>query len=271
MTVRSLTGITVATIVLLLSSCSGDDSDPASTGTTDDGSTTTTTVETTTEPATTEGAPSSSTEPEPEPDPATGCTDGDATVPDGAVSTEVVDVDGDGEPDTAWLLDADGATTVGIATAAGGGASTEIRSGSPIPRSVLVVDADETPPVEIIVSDGRGASLHAFSDCEIQPVQNPEGETYEFDLQNLRGNGTGIGCIDTEQGRSLVGLQAGERTDSSVDWKRTIIELDGLTARNGSTDSGTYELPKDEDAARLLDEITCGDLTMAEDGLTGSE
>lgn len=196
-----------------------------------------------------------------------GCESGDDTIPDGAATGEIVDVDGDGEPDTVWMLDRDGRTTIGISTAAGGGSRIDHESASPIPRRVLVVDADEKPPVELIVSDGRGAALHAFVDWEIQPVLNPEGEPYEFDLQNPRGDGTGIGGVETDDGRRLVGLQAGERGEFTVKWSRTIIELDGLTAANGRTETGTYDLPDQQEEADLLDEITCGDLTMTDDGV----
>src|SRR5699024_4281997 len=162
---RTLAIIAIATMALV--ACSNGDSDTDSASTTgpdttaddsesaDDGPTTTTTAPTTT--AADDGATS------PEPGAGTaGCESGDPGIPDGASSREVVDVDGDGEPDTGWVQGADGTTLVGISTAAGGGSRIEYESASPIPRDVLVVDSDDTPPVEIIISDGRGASLYAF-------------------------------------------------------------------------------------------------------------
>jgi hypothetical protein len=177
-------------------------------------------------------------------------------------------VDGDAKPDTSWIDSANGTTTVGIATAAGGGSQISYRSASPIARSVLVVNADEQGPPEVIVSDGRGASLYAFAGCAIKQIRNPQGQTYQFDLEDLRGNGTGIGCIQTEQGRRLAGLLATDRTATQVSWTSTVINLNGLEATNGAQQSGTYALPAENAKADLLDQITCGDLTMAANGVT---
>jgi len=55
---------------------------------------------------------------------------------------EVVDIDGDGHPDTAWLASpGNGGRELGVVTAAGGGDKVAIDSASPVELSLLVVDA----------------------------------------------------------------------------------------------------------------------------------
>ncbi|MBK5222880.1 MAG: hypothetical protein JJE52_08400 [Acidimicrobiia bacterium] len=76
--------------------------------------------------------------------------------------------------DEAWIAQGpDGDITVGIATSTGGGSTAPFESGSPVKRSILVVDADETPPAEIFFDDGRLVQLHAIVDCEIVRVTDP--------------------------------------------------------------------------------------------------
>lgn len=200
--------------------------------------------------------------------PRPGCSTGSTQMPAGTASRETVDVDGDGRPDTLWIHTVDGTTSVGIVTAAGGGSTVEHRSASPIPRSAFVADVGDTDAPLLIVSDGRGASLYAFADCRIQPVLNKQDEIYRFDLQDLRGNGTGIGCAGNGEGRRLVGLQVTDRNGPRVSWTSTVIDIDGLRATNGTTHSGTYTLPADQAKVDLLSGIACGTRTVSEDGVT---
>lgn len=144
------------------------------------------------------------------------------------------------------------------------------QSASPVERSALVVNADERGPVEIILSDGRRASLYAFRGCSIKAVRNPQGKLYTFALGDRVGTGSGIGCVQTSAGRRLVGLDEMRNADNSiVNWSRTVIELDGLRAHNGSVSHGTYHLPADQAKVDLLDDITCGDLTIHGKGVVG--
>ncbi|MCU1452480.1 MAG: uncharacterized protein JWN46_626 [Acidimicrobiales bacterium] len=200
-----------------------------------------------------------------------GCTTGSGTPPAGAHTKAIVDVDGDGKPDVAWMTppDGNGVVRFGIHTAAGGGASIPFTSASPVERSALVVDADQHQPVEIILSDGRSASLHAFSGCAIKPVTNPQGQGYTFDLGDRIGTGSGIGCVQTSAGRRLVGLNIKPNsTPTVVNWTRTIIVLDGLTAHNGAVTSGTYHAPADQAQIALLGDISCGSQTIHTDGIS---
>jgi len=256
---RAVAAVAASVLLLLpLAACSGDDDDSSS-----GDSTTGTTAEAGT---TTAAEPSTTAAP-------TGCTGPAPEVSQPANEGEVVDVDGDGRPDTAWLASpADGRRELGVRTAAGGGAKVDIDSASPVALTLLVADADETPPVELFVSDNRGVQLWAFDDCELQPVTNPEGQPYLFDL-GLRGYGTGVGCadVDGDGRRDLVGLNITASDDTTVDWSRTIIERDGLQASNGATDSGTYTRPADDARIELLNGVSCGELTMDADGIRQPE
>jgi hypothetical protein len=202
---------------------------------------------------------------------ATGCK-GEATVPAGAPHQLVGDVDGDGEKDTAYLDGKPGGTiTFGIVTALGGGSSVPFESASPVERRALTVDADQRGPSEVFLSDGRSVQLLAFVDCRLRAVKDAKGVPYTFD-RGFRGTGTGVGCVDVDGDgrRDLVGLEVEGSEGDSVGWSRTVVELDGATARNGKTDTGTYERPADDARIDLLSQVTCGKLTLA-DGLGVTE
>ena len=201
--------------------------------------------------------------------PSVGCTTGSTAIPDAATRGPVVDVDADGRPDTAWIATAaDGVVTVGIVTAAGGGVTRRFDSASPVSRSILVVDTDQRPPVEILADTGRSVQLWAFKDCAIVDVTDLQGKPYVFSL-GFTDIGTGVGCVTIDGLQELVGLDAKERGDT-VDWSRTIVDLDGTRARNGATSTGTFTRPGDDQKIDLLHQVTCGELTMGKNGLTAT-
>jgi hypothetical protein len=188
-----------------------------------------------------------------------------ADIPDGATARQIADIDGDGRPDAMWL---DASRNLGIITAAGGAATFAVESAAPSYVSALAADADGQPPVELLVSDGRAVQLLVFDDCEIVPVINTgDGQPWLFDL-GFTGAGTGVGCVDIDGRRQLVGLNVEVVGTDTVEWSRTVVELDGRTATVGATDRGTFHRPADDYAIELLSEVTCGDLTMADDGLS---
>jgi hypothetical protein len=82
------------------------------------------------------------------------------------------------------------------------------------------------------------------------------------------GEGDGIGCIDLGGGRHLVGLlQLRDEQDKPL-WtvRRTEIDLNGSTATIGRSD--TVAATSDQDPAwTIAGNISCGDLTIARDGV----
>jgi hypothetical protein len=194
-----------------------------------------------------------------------GCDEEDEGAPRVGEATvgPVGDVDGDGREDQAWV----GSGTrgdFGIATAAGG-VLRATSSLSPDSLAVLVVDTDERAPVELLVSDGSAAEVWAFVACAVDPVVGPDGAPFVFDLTG--DTGTGVGCADADGDgdRDLVGLDVTGDDGTTLTWDRTIIELDGLSATVGATDSGSSPAP--ESGPSILTSVACGDLTITDDGI----
>jgi hypothetical protein len=198
-----------------------------------------------------------------------GCTAKDATQPSDAATRPTVDVDGDGKPDTVWIArqpDADGGVPFGITTAAGGTFATTIRSASPVARSVLVADVTGEGELIALASDHRQVLLYGISSCSFVPELNAEGQQYAFDL-GFTGFGTGVGCVDAngDGTTDLVGLKYEPEANGAGTIERTIVELDGPQARNGATDTVTVTRASEADEAQS---VSCGDVTLADDGVT---
>jgi hypothetical protein len=126
---------------------------------------------------------------------------------------------------------------------------------------VLVADVSGKGEFVVLASDGRAVQLWAISDCSLVPVQNAQGQQYTFDL-GFTGFGTGVGCTDVDGDgvRDLVGLQVDGTSITS-----TAVRLDGAKATNG-----TSRTIADASSA-LIDvahQVTCGDLTMAANGVS---
>ncbi|OBA75234.1 hypothetical protein A5641_24660 [Mycobacterium sp. 1554424.7] len=204
---------------------------------------------------------------------ATGCAPGGAPPPAGASQRKVTDLDWDGQPDTLWLgqfRDASGRTDriAGVTTASGANSGVEVTSASPIPLSALAIDAQQDGQHQIIVSDGRSARLYVFADCRLQAAADNQGAPFLFDLEDLRGNGTGIGCTNIgppSPGRHLVGLRA---VNENGQWtvRRTEINLNGTLATIGASDTVAATSAQDP-AVLSAQTISCGDLTIGKDGV----
>lgn len=188
-----------------------------------------------------------------------GCSGGPAAIPAGAARAPVVDVDGDGRPDTGWILtEPSGAVRVGIATAAGGGFERAFTSASPVTRSILVLDVNPDTPPLILANDGRTVRLWAVIDCSPADALNKSGQPYTFSL-GFTDIGTGVGCATVNGRRELVGLDAGEPEGDTVPWTSTVVEVRGNQARNGTVSSGTYTRGPDDAAIQRLHGVSCGD------------
>lgn len=251
-----------AALGLLLAGCGGDDdvSTP----------TTTTTIEAAASSSSSSAPPSSENPPETptssSPEGSPGCP-GDAAPPEDAVTQEVDDVDGDLEPDTLWLAREQSTVTIGIQASGGGGAThTVSEAANPQPVSALVADVDVNGLYEVLVSDGVEAQLLQWGECDLFAIVDEQGEPYSFALgYTADALGTGVGCVDGD----LVGLDAPDGTEgATVRWTRTVVAIDDGVARNLETTEGTYQRPEDDEAIDLLSQVTCGELTMADDGLT---
>jgi hypothetical protein len=160
-----------------------------------------------------------------------------------------------------WIS-ADG--TVGITTPGGTG-TVQVGNAGPLPLQALVVDAQQDGQRQLIVSNGRVAHLFAITVCDITPITGPDGQPFLFDMQNLRGNGTGVGCVDFGDGRRLAGLQASPDA-SGWEVRRTEIALAGTAATIGVSDTVTA-VSADSPTVTAAQTITCGDRTISQDGV----
>ena len=185
---------------------------------------------------------------------------------------KIGDLDWDGRPDTLWVgqvRDGNGQIdrVVGVTTASGDNSQVQVSSASPIPLSALAIDAQQDGQHQIIVSDGRSARLYVFANCRLQAAADNQGAPFQFDLQNLRDNGTGVGCSELgppSTRRHLVGLQA--TNDGQWTVRRTEIDLNGTLATIGGSDTVAASSAQDP-AVTSAETISCGNLTIAKDGV----
>jgi len=150
---------------------------------------------------------------------------------------------------------------VGVTTPDGTG-TVRVPSASPIPLQAMVINASDTNEQQLIISDGRSAHLYVLVHCWISETYNGQGEPFIFDLQNLRGRGTGVGCQDLGDGRHLVALQA--LPDFAVN--RTEVDLNGTTALLGRSDTVTGTSAQDP-LVLAANTITCGEQAIGKDGV----
>ena len=260
--VRNVHQLVLVACVLVVAACSGQSSS-ATPATTEPQAIVTTAVGTTSPATTSPATTSPATTGE-----GTACTSGSTVVPAGAVSRQIIDVDGDGRPDTAWIgTDASGTVMVGVVTAAGGGTERAFDSASPVSRSILAIRVNDATPPIFLADDGRTVLLWAFVDCSLSDADNVQGNPYEFSL-GFADIGTGVGCAAVDGTNQLVGLDATDLGNGSVDWSSTVVTVSGDQARNGTVTTGVYTSPGDDAEIALLHTVTCGDLTIPKDGLT---
>ena len=198
-----------------------------------------------------------------------GCAATGGGIPAGAVHRSVVDVDGDGRPDTLWLSPpAGGVVRIGITTASGATFSTLFDSPSPDPRSVLLARPVPGGPVVVLASDGRLTGLLTVAGCALRAVTDTHGTPYLFDVADLRGGGTGVGCEGPGNRVGLTGLNAVSTDGRYYTIIRTFITVTGTVARNGVSDTVHAMLPRDRAEVDTAHAVTCGTLTFTHGGLT---
>lgn len=185
----------------------------------------------------------------------------DGGPPPDAVSKDVSAVYG--QPATLWLS----ATKVGIQTPQGYSAAA-VQSPSPLPRSAMMIDAQQEGAHQVIVDTGREAILYVVSGCTIAPAVDGQGLSFRFDIGHRRDVGDGIGCSDLGDGRHLVQLLQlrDDQRNPLLVVRRTEIDLNGPLATIGRSDTVTAASEQDP-AWTTAAGISCGDLTMAGDGI----
>jgi hypothetical protein len=215
-------------------------------------------------------APPTSAPPEPSASassetPSAGCAPNGDAAPAGADVVTVIDVDGDGRPDKAWLS-AGAGRAFGITTASGATFSTPIDSASPIPASAIVnrVQSDAVPIA--LVDLGREALVYSLAGCAVTPVANAQGQPYTFD-RGFAGAGTGVGCTADGGSLRLAGLDAVADADQKYTVTRTFVDLDadGRHATNGSPEQVATGAAADDPVVTTAQAVSCGDLVAGSD------
>lgn len=171
-------------------------------------------------------------------------------------------MDGDGKADTEWIARVDNQTEFGVTTASHATFSFAVSSASPIVPDGFVSMLGSR--FISLLSDGRGAYVYVIADCTFVQPKDSGGAPYTFDLQNLRGNGTGVGCV----AGTLVGYLA--KTDGgSYIVTQTVVNLsaDGATASNGTVSRIATAAAASDPRVTTAQSVTCGDDTMASAGV----
>ena len=192
--------------------------------------------------------------PEPE-----GCPATAKTMPADAVSAHIPDVDGDGRTDTAWYSEGQAPFTYGITTASGATVTLADDLAGPNTHSGWTAEL-HNGVVATVLDDGRSASLHALVDCAFVTPIGVDGRPYTFDMQDLRGFGTGVGCREVDGGLELNGLQSSQNRDDSYTVLATgiTVSTDGTSARNGYTDVSD-EVPAEDPRVAEAQTSSCAD------------
>lgn len=195
-----------------------------------------------------------------------GCPAGGGGIPSGASVHEVVDVDGDGQADDAWI--SPGADRrFGITTASGATFSIAIESASPVPAAAIVqrVQADDIPIA--LVDLHREAFVYSLAGCAVTPVLNEQGKQYTFD-RGFGDEGTGVGCTAESGVLRLAGLDAVQASDGKYDVSRTFVDLDtdARHATNGTREVVARGADADDPVVTTAQEVSCGDLVAGRDG-----
>jgi hypothetical protein len=184
-------------------------------------------------------------------------------MPSGAVSRKVGDLDGDGKADHEWIS-ATPTLRFGVTTASGATFSYALATASPAPREGFVTRLNDHRIVSI-VDDNRAAYVHFLVNCAWVTPKDSHGAQYTFDLQDLTGHGTGVGCSLG----FVVGFQA---TNSSTGYtvKKTEMYLNttGSFASNGPTSTVVKNASASDPRVKTAMTISCAGVTVANGGVT---
>jgi hypothetical protein len=184
-------------------------------------------------------------------------------IPAGAKARKVGDLDGDGRADTEWISDTP-SLRFGVTTASGATRSYALPTASPQARQGFVTQLNDHQIVSI-ADDGRAAYLHLFVDCLWVTPKDSHGIQYTFDMQNLTGHGTSVGCADGY----VVGYQA-THTSAGYTVTQTRIKLNatGTLASNGPTTTVVTGASASDPRVKRAMTISCGSVTVANGGVT---
>jgi hypothetical protein len=155
-----------------------------------------------------------------------GCDNGRTTIPAGARTVRVNDIDGDGRQDTAFFTTSK-PWEFGFATAAGGVYTTPDRQTPTGRHSAWTVGTDGFPGRAIVVDDGLGAVLLTFQHCGFAPLTAKDGSALSIAIGARSAAGdatTGVACNDRNGGVLIEAAQARLRSDGRYDIAWSTLE-----------------------------------------------
>lgn len=188
-----------------------------------------------------------------------GCPANGITIPEGAETSAVADVDGDGKPDTQFYTE-NPDFAYGISTASGATILLADDLAGPGKHSGWS-ERLESGLVVTVLDDGRAATLHAFVDCAFVTTTATDGSRFDLYLQGFGDASTGVECSEGNGGRWLGSVLATRLDSGRYTISRTQLDFsaDGTTVTNGYTSELATDIAADDPRVALAMESRCGD------------
>lgn len=188
-----------------------------------------------------------------------GCPANDARIPDGASTSALADVDGDGEPDMQFYTE-NPSFAYGISTASGATYFLADDLAGPNTHSGWSARL-ESGLVVTVLDDGRAATLHAFVDCAFVTTTATDGSRFDLYLNGFGDRSTGVQCSDGNGGRWLGSVLASRLETGRYNITRTSLDFsaNGATVTNGIVSQIAADVAADDPLVALAMQSTCGD------------
>jgi hypothetical protein len=188
-----------------------------------------------------------------------GCPANDARIPDGASTSALADVDGDGEPDMQFYTE-NPSFAYGVSTASGATYFLADDLAGPGRHSGWSARL-ESGLVVTVLDDSRTATLHAFVNCAFVNTTAADGSRFDLDLKGFGDQSTGVQCSDGNGGRWLGSVLATRLENGRYNITRTSLDFsaDGAVVSNGIVSQIAADVAADDPLVVLAMQSTCGD------------
>jgi hypothetical protein len=171
-----------------------------------------------------------------------GCPGNGATIPVGADTSPIEDVDGDGQADTQFFSE-ESTFTYGISTATGATISLHSPLAGPNTHSGWSARLNKDLVITVI-DDGRSARLYSFVNCEFHETTAPDGGRITLYLNGFGANNTGVQCSDVDGARSIDAVSATQRETGryAISLRPIAFSSDGTTATFAAPSDAAWNL-----------------------------
>ena len=189
-----------------------------------------------------------------------GCPANGVSIPAGAETSAIDDVDGDGKPDTQFFTE-EPDFFYGISTASG--ATVMIRSDLAGPGKHSGWSARlESGLVVTVLDDSRAATLHAFVNCAFVTTTEADGSAADLYLTGFGDDNTGVQCYSGNGGRWVYGVLATRLTSGRYTITRSYLTFskDGSTVTLSPATEEATDIAADDPRVALAMKSSCGDV-----------